>query len=259
MKRVEGSILHGKTNLSYAAISHKGQVRTLNEDAFLIMPEHSLFCIADGMGGYQKGEVASSLTIEAIGDFIESLNEKKNNDTLDPSSQPEQFDKWLEKAIRFANQQLTLKAAGEKMGSTIVIGHFSGNSLEIGHVGDSRAYRLRNGLLQPLTEDHSLVNALFKMGSITREEMSNHPQKNVITQALGPEGNVAPDIIKTDIFPNDIYLFCSDGLTGMLEDSQITEIILAQENISKALDRLLFAANKAGGKDNITAILVAVG
>lgn len=249
MKKLEGTMTRRSDTLIYAGISHKGQVRTINEDDFLVMPEFCLFCVADGMGGYEQGEVASKLTIDSIGNVFENSNDTPSNVCTGSC---------LEKAIIYANQQVFKAAEGRKMGSTIVAAQFTENTLEIGHVGDSRAYRLRHRELQQLTEDHSLVYNLFKMGQITQEQMRTHPHKNIVTQALGTEAHVTPDIRRCDILSGDIFLLCSDGLSGMVEDADITKILNSENSPSKAVDHLILAANQAGGRDNITAVLILI-
>jgi PPM family protein phosphatase len=257
MKKMEGQVVCGGHTLVYAGMSHKGQVRKINEDDFLIMPEFQIFCVADGMGGYERGEVASRLTVEAIGQYIENLAET-SSENHPPRGELAYRSPWLEKAIYFANDQVVKASAGSKMGSTIVIGHFVDNYMEVGHVGDSRAYRLRNRELQQLTEDHSLVYNLYKMGHITQAQMRNHPHKNVVTQALGPDPKINPGMSRVDVLPGDLFLYCSDGLSGMVDDAAISRILSSELDIVKALDQLILVANQAGGLDNITAILVAV-
>jgi len=250
MKKMEGMINGLIYTLRYAGISHKGRVRMVNEDDFLIMPEFQLFCVADGMGGYEHGDAASKLTIDSLGTYFE-------NSAQSPSDEGSGC--CLEKAIIFANEQVFKAAGGRKMGSTVVAAQFIDNCLEIGHIGDSRAYCLRNKELRQLTEDHSLVYSLFKMGQISREQMRTHPHRNVVTKALGTEAQVAPDTLKSDILAGDLFLLCSDGLSGMIDDTEIAEILSTENTPGKAADKLILAANNAGGRDNITAVLVSVG
>jgi len=242
MKKQEGYVQKGKCNMHYAAVSHKGQVRKINEDDFLILPEFATFCVADGMGGHNAGDVASKLTLDSISVYYKDKRETGS----------------LLEAIHFANRNVHDRAQGQTMGSTIVIGQCSGTSMQLAHVGDSRSYLWRDRQIKQLTLDHSLVTELFIKGEINREEMRTHPRRNVITQAIGPYETVKPDIQQFELKSGDMFLFCSDGLTTMLDDSQIAQTILSKRELSDIAEMLVWKANDAGGHDNITVLLVAI-
>ncbi len=242
MKKQEGYAQEGNTNLHYVAISHTGQVRKINEDDFLTLPELATFCLADGMGGHNAGDVASKLALNSIAKYYHS----------------ERTTHSLAEAIHFANQTVHSQANGQTMGSTIVVARYTKDFLELAHVGDSRAYLWRNRELKQLTLDHSLVTELFLKGEITAEEMRTHPRKNVITQAIGPYDIVKPDVQQLPYKKGDLFIFCSDGLTTMLDDNEITQILVSKKELSDITETLVWKANEAGGHDNITVMLIAI-
>ncbi len=222
----------------------RGMIRELNEDA--LGYHQQLFVIADGMGGHEAGEIASALAVETI------LNLEAGEPTLAN----------LEKLILKANEAI-LSSIDEKselkgMGTTIVALWIFKNRGLIAHVGDSRAYQLRDGVLNKLTEDHSLVAELVKSGGITEFEARTHPQRNILTRALGTKSLLEVSLQEILIKKNDKLLLCTDGLTGMLEESKIQEILLKDKNPQVNADNLVAAANEAGGNDNITAIVIKV-
>ncbi len=232
----------------YYAASDVGLHRHNNEDAILSNPEQGLWLVADGMGGHEAGEVASAVTSSTI------LSSIERGDSL-------------EHAIKSAHQAV-LQAASDGvgkrgMGSTVVALKSSGRTYQIGWVGDSRAYlwssRSGRGLLQQLTTDHSYVQLLFQSGLISAEEMAAHPEKNVITQCLG---SVTPkeltvDIIERKWMKDERVLLCSDGLTDTVTDQAICEIISRHDDVETAVHELVQAALANGGRDNISAILIA--
>ena len=257
MKRQDGSVEWGAFHLSYAAISDQGRMRTDNEDDFLIMENQRLFCLADGMGGLDEGKLASRTTLEGVARCMHYLADRENSTipfglTADMLGKPE-----LACITSFANFLVRQKAGGRTMGSTLVAAHFTENRLDFAHVGDSRLYLMRTGELRQLTEDHSLVNELYRMGKICKAEMSRHNLRNIISRAIGTHPKVKPDLGSVDVQAGDLFLLCSDGLTTMLEPAEIAAIAASGPDTATAAQALIFRANEAGGRDNITALLIA--
>jgi serine/threonine protein phosphatase PrpC len=219
-----------------------GRQRRDNEDnAFARAP---VFVVADGMGGAQAGEVASRLAIEA---FQHELPE---------SGTPEER---LAACVRAANRTIYEMSRSEHeragMGTTLTAAYLDDDDLAIAHVGDSRAYLLRDHTLRRLTEDHSLVEELVRRGKLTEEQAAEHPQRSIITRALGPEPDVEVDTWTYPVQSGDVLLLCSDGLTSMISEEQITQILSSTPSLERAAQRLIAAANEAGGRDNITVVL----
>lgn len=225
-----------------AGLSDPGITRPGNEDAFLV--EGPLYAVADGMGGHRAGEIASRVAIEEL-----LANAPARNDA-----------KALARAVRAANRAV-MESAGKSrgrsgMGTTITAAMVDGLAVSVAHVGDSRAYLLHGGRLQRITEDHSMVADLVRQGAISEEEARFHPQRSVITRALGSDANMVADVYEFTASPGDRLLLCTDGLTGMLEDAYISEILLSEADPAAAVAKLIEAANRAGGYDNITAVVV---
>lgn len=229
-----------------AGFTDPGRKRRRNEDSFVIDPP--LFAVADGMGGAQAGEVASRLAAAAFREF-------HGADDLDPEER-------LAAIIQEANRRIYERAAGDAqvsgMGTTITAALVVADALVIGHVGDSRAYRLRDGKFEQLTDDHSLVADLVRSGRITPEEADAHPQRSVITRALGTDQEVDVDTFTVPAESDDLFLICSDGLTTMVEDEEIRDLVMRARDLEQAGKGLVRAANKAGGEDNITVVLFRV-
>lgn len=231
-----------------------GKARELNQDYYYISsPEESirLYILADGMGGYKGGEIASRLATESAKNYIYDNfdgTEKQRDDIL----------KLIKDAIIYANMVVYEKSKKEKeldgMGTTLEVCLIYNNKAYIGHIGDSRVYRIRKGIIRRLTKDHSYVQQLVEDGKITREEANTHPKKNMLTKALGCTPYVEPDIRARNIEKNDILMMCSDGLTNMVGEEQICEII--KNNPSTAADELVKKANDLGGYDNITVVII---
>jgi PPM family protein phosphatase len=225
----------------YAA-TDTGLQRRANEDSLLT--RSPLFVVADGMGGAQAGEVASKIAVEVFGDGL--------GDTPEP-------ERSLAARALAANARIhelshsNAEQAG--MGTTLTAVYVAPEEIAIAHVGDSRAYCLRDGELTRLTNDHSLVDELVRQGKITPEEAADHPQRSVITRALGPEPAVEIDTLSYQARPGDLYLLCSDGLTTMIPEARVAEILRAHERLRDAGEGLIAAANEAGGRDNITVVL----
>jgi len=194
MKNQESKIKWGDFILSYAGISDKGQIRQENEDDFLVMEQYCLFCVADGMGGQEAGKLASKTTLESVAKSMTYLSDPENATMPYGLTEDMLVNHLLVNLTHFANDQVNKISAGRTMGSTLVAAHFNENSINIAHVGDSRLYLWRAGQLTQLTEDHSLVNELFKLGKITQQEMHGHQMRNVITRAIGANSSVDPTL-----------------------------------------------------------------
>lgn len=246
----------GSGIVRFAAISDKGRVRDLNEDSYRVITGQkevpNTFIIADGMGGHSSGEVASDMAVEFAKNYI------LNNSKL--FSNEESILDEIKVLMEEANKAIYEKASKSKetlgMGTTFIIAIALNNKLYIGHVGDSRVYLIRNDSIKRLTIDHSYIEELVKNGSITREEAQNHPKKNIITRALGSNNNVLVDTLSSCIDENDIFVLCTDGLTNMLPEYKIMEIILENDDLNDSCNELVKLANEKGGDDNITIIIM---
>ncbi len=224
-----------------AAVTDPGRRRRRNEDSYVIEPP--LFAIADGMGGAQAGEVASRLATVAL---KESGTEASGEERI--------FD-LIQEANRRVYDRSSTDPNTSGMGTTITVALVENERVAFGHVGDSRAYLIREATMEQLTEDHSLVNELLKTGRLSREEAESHPQRSVITRALGTDPDVDVDTFTIAAREGDLFLLCSDGLTDMVsEDSILSVVERNRDDIDDALRALVRAANKAGGEDNITVV-----
>lgn len=244
--------------MKYGVKSHKGMIREINEDSCNVIfgdskKINAAFIVADGMGGYSAGEVASKMAVDYISQRIESIPENLDK---------EELLQFIEIIIQEANNTIYKKSSEPGqfygMGTTLVIALFLDNKIIIGHVGDSRAYMVRNGDIKQLTTDHSYVEELIKNGSLTRGEAENHPKKHVITRALGCFEKVEADVFSYDIFGDDVFILCTDGLTNMISDDKIKKIVEEQEDPQVACTELVEIANKSGGNDNITVVVIRV-
>jgi protein phosphatase len=226
----------------HASRTDVGRQRHTNEDNYYDQPP--LFAVADGMGGAQAGEVASEV---AIGEFVE---ERDANAAAE--QQLEQIAKAANRKIWDMAQADTRRAG---MGTTLTAAMVDGQYVAVGHVGDSRLYLYRDGEIERMTRDHSLVEEFVRQGKLTPEQAEKHPQRSVITRALGPEDNVEVDTFRIPARGGDIYLLCSDGLSGMVADGNLANILGSGEALDQIAQRLIDAANENGGRDNITAVL----
>lgn len=228
-----------------AARTDTGRQRHANEDSYLARAP--MFLVADGMGGAQAGEVASQLAAETFDVEIEGSN----------------IEQALAERARAANSRIfelsREDASRSGMGTTLTGAVLSGGEVGIVHVGDSRAYLFRDGELRQLTRDHSLVEELRRQGRLTSEEAEEHPQRSVITRALGPEREVEPDIHSHQARSGDVFLLCSDGLTGMVREQELSRILAERDSLKDAADRMVAEANEMGGRDNITVVLFELG
>jgi protein phosphatase len=228
--------------------TNPGRKRRRNEDAFVCEPP--LFAVADGMGGAQAGEVASSLAAAAVSGGL-------NGEQVAPAEAEGRVVQLIQEANRRVHQRATHDAAASGMGTTLTVALArSDDVVAIGHVGDSRAYLLREGALEQLTDDHSLVAELVRRGELSPEEAEVHPQRSVITRALGTDPDVDVDVFSVEGQSGDIFLLCSDGLSTMIDADAIAEIVERNRGSLEAATRALIrAANDEGGEDNITAVL----
>jgi serine/threonine protein phosphatase PrpC len=226
-----------------AAVTDAGRRRRHNEDAYVCEPP--LFAVADGIGGAQAGEVASSLAAAAVRD-------DPSNGGVDGR---DRVDALIQEANRRVYQRQSQDASVSGMGTTMTVALVEDAQVWIGHVGDSRAYLVRGGRLEQLTEDHSLVAELVRSGRLSPEEAEDHPQRSVVTRALGTDPDVDVDTFSVEARPGDLFLLCSDGLTTMVADDGIlAEIDRHRENLRAAAKALVRAANRGGGEDNITIV-----
>jgi PPM family protein phosphatase len=231
---------------SYARASDTGRKRRRNEDSYVVAPP--LFAVADGMGGAQAGEVASRLAAGAL--------EEADAQEL---SGPERLASVIQEANRRVFERASSDPATSGMGTTMTVALVGDDGVTIGHVGDSRAYVVRDGRLEQLTEDHSLVNELLKSGKLSREEADVHPQRSVITRAVGTDPDVDVDAFTVEAGEGDVFLLCSDGLTDMVADSDILDVVEKhRDDLDRATKALVSAANRGGGEDNITVIAFSI-
>ncbi len=247
-----------------AGLSDVGLQREHNEDSYVVLKEYDLFVVADGMGGHRAGDVASKLATETISEFFKST---ANDDVTWPfhfDTNLSEEENRLLTGIRVANRQIFERSTRSReyhgMGTTVVGAMFSPRKgrIYIGHVGDSRCYRVREGRIQLMTRDHSLINDyLLAMPDLTEEQRSELP-KNVITRALGMQDQVVVDLQHDEPGPGDVYILCSDGLSGMVTDDEIEKIVVQNPDIRDACKTLIARANEHGGEDNVTAVLIKI-
>lgn len=236
------------------AKSDVGKAREVNEDYYYISKEEDkvqVYILADGMGGYNGGEIASRLATVTALSYIQN-----NFESI--SKEKEDILNLIKSAMEYANMVVYEKASQDKelegMGTTLEVCLIYNNKAYIGHIGDSRIYRIRKEFIRKLTHDHSYVQKLVKDGTITKEEAKHHPKKNMLTKALGCTTFIEPDVTIKGFIKDDIILMCSDGLTNMLEEQKIYEIVKEQGDL--AAEKLVEKANENGGYDNITAIVI---
>jgi len=248
-----------RLSLDAASATHQGR-RQRNEDAWLVDPTHAFFAVADGMGGHVGGAVASGLTVETLRGFYDRGHSEPPLLVRGEFEEPSPGERRLDMAIRLTQRAIEAAAVGplEEMGSTLVAMHFGEHQVLLAHVGDSRAYRLRAGTLTQLTEDHSLIAALVAQGSAKLAHSLPARYHGIITRSLGPLGDSSADFQTVDTQPGDVFLACSDGLSGSLEPEDIASL-LRLPSASVASRALVDAAYAAGSHDNITAVVVRVG
>jgi protein phosphatase len=243
--------------LEFFSATDTGRARHNNEDSVALDETNALMVLADGMGGYNAGEIASSMATSFIISELGRWLTEAANDASDTDVR-RAMDICVDNANRaiFNAANSDPKCAG--MGTTLVLGVFREGRLLIGHVGDSRGYRLRGGRLTQITHDHSLLQEQIDAGLITLEQAAFSSNKNLVTRAVGVEDTVLLETHLHDVLPGDTYLLCSDGLSDMLDDESIQQVFLGTESLPEAVAALVGAANDAGGKDNISVILARV-
>ncbi|MBW1873525.1 MAG: Stp1/IreP family PP2C-type Ser/Thr phosphatase [Deltaproteobacteria bacterium] len=243
-----------------AGTTDVGVKRAANEDNFLTMAEENLFAVADGMGGHSSGEIASQIAVEGMANFFKAT--RQDEEITWPykmdKNRPYDENRFI-MSVKLANLRIFEASQREAryrgMGTTIAGMNFSKDDVLVAHVGDSRIYRIRNKQMTQITEDHSLLNDYIKAKKLTEEEIENFPHKNVIVRALGMKETVLVDLSRHSLQVGDIFLACSDGLSGMVTDEQLLEIVNTTPDLEQATKTMIKMANDAGGVDNITVIL----
>jgi PPM family protein phosphatase len=241
-------------SLEAFGLSHPGKVREENEDAFCLLPDKGLFIVADGMGGHNGGAMAARVVVEQLPGII--------HERLDPISA--RRTKALALALRDAlvqlSQQVIREADGrlelKGMGATVVVAYRRVSTMYVAHMGDSRAYLYRDGRLEQLTKDHSIIAMMLEDGELTPAEAKTHSARGIVTRFAGMEGTVYPDVTLLKVMPGDRLLLCSDGLNNMLSDEVISETLSGKGDLQKICQSLVAAANEAGGRDNITVLII---
>jgi len=233
------------------SISDIGKTREMNQD-YMYTSENAignlpnLFIVADGMGGHKAGEFASKFTVETIVESIQTSGQKE----------PVQI---IEEAIQTANSKLIQKSREDEtmtgMGTTVVVVTVIGDKAFVANVGDSRMYVVGKEIAQ-VTRDHSLVEEMVRMGELAKDAAKDHPDKNIITRAIGAAPEVVVDFFEVELYPQDYILMCSDGLTNMVEDEEIRTIIQSQRDVAERVEKLIETANSHGGQDNITVVII---
>lgn len=230
-----------------------GVKRDNNEDAIFASSnkDFPLFIVADGMGGHNAGDVASNMTVDLVKEgFLEKI---------DSLNSPRKIKNVIVGILEYANETIYRKSIEELtcegMGTTVVLAYYFQNKMYIGHAGDSRAYIIRDKTIRQITDDHTLVNELVKEGSITESQASNHPQRNMITRALGTSEDIEIDINIVDFNDKDILVLCSDGLYNMVHEEVILETLMKNENLDDKVKDLVDMANMNGGSDNISVVV----
>lgn len=246
-----------------AAKTDVGCVRTNNEDNFGYDLRYGIFVVCDGMGGQAAGEVASKLGVDVLLTYFRKAAESGEYPQVGaPLDGISRDAAALASAIRLANQTIyetgQQQATSAGMGSTVVVALVKGNALSIGNVGDSRIYLIRQGVIQQLTQDHSLVMEQVRRGYLTREQAERSDMQNIILKALGSEESVDPDVEDLVVVPGDILLMCSDGLTKYINDEEMLRLVSSAAVLSETCDALIQAAKNRGGDDNITCLLVKI-
>ena len=247
--------------IRYAAKTDVGMKRTHNEDYFSLMEDEQLFIVADGMGGHSSGEVASRLAAETVSEFYQRTKDDEATWPYKMDRSLSYIENRLSCGIKLANYKIYEAASKDLrfkgMGTTLVTCLVNGDKIYIAHVGDSRCYRVRKGKIEQMTRDHSLLED-YKDAKpdMTEEEERNFPHKNVITRALGMRDSVQVDISTREVNDGDLYLLCSDGLSGMIEDPGLERIMTEAQDLEHSVAELVDQANRAGGTDNITTLVI---
>lgn len=238
--------------IAYFGKSDVGLKRANNEDAFLLRPDLGFCLVADGMGGAAAGELASGIFTETALEVFSKTVSRREKETLD----------LVQKAFAWANERVLdhVKDNPEHkgMGCTAELIAFLNEGFVFGHMGDSRTYRLRNGQLKQLSKDHSFVQDQVDQGLISQAEARNHPMRNIVLRAVGVKESLALDLVRGKTTPGDLFLLCSDGLTDMIDDALIEDVLFPKSALPQKVERLIELAKSAGGFDNITVVLAEV-
>ncbi len=241
-------------DIEFYSATDTGRSRSNNEDSVTVNPSHALMILADGMGGYNAGEVASHMATSHIEDELGRwLSQVAANTALADVTRAMTL--CVDNANRAILSAAKLNAHQAGMGTTLVMGVFRGDNLLVGHVGDSRGYRLRDGVLQQITRDHSLLQEQLDAGLISPEQAAFSSNKNLVTRAVGVESLVQLEVHRHEVRAGDLYLMCSDGLSDMLDDDAIASVLRPDQTLESLAAALVTAANEAGGRDNISVIL----
>jgi len=233
----------------------RGKKRDRNEDSLFVMPQENIYIVADGVGGQNSGELASSMAVKSIAEYIKA---RPLNGITDEEELKGYFLECMKNANQTVYQTAQLSAENAGMATTAVLLHLAGSKAYIVNVGDSRAYIYRDGQISQITEDHTYVNELVKGGSITKAQAEIHPQKNMITRALGGDEKILPDFYRLEIIKNDIIILCTDGLYGELSAEEICSLAAASDSMNALSRSLVRRANGHGGNDNITVICLKI-
>ncbi len=233
----------------------KGKKRDRNEDSLFVMPQEEIYIVADGVGGQNSGELASSMAVKIIAEYIKK---KPLHGIQDEEELKRYFLDCMNSANRAIYQTAQFSAENAGMATTVVLLHITNSIAYFVNVGDSRAYICRDGQISQITEDHTYVNELVKDGSITKAQAEYHPQKNMITRALGGDEKVLPDFYRLDTLKDDVIILCTDGLYGELSAEEICGMAAAASSMSTLSRRLVQLANGHGGNDNITVICLKI-
>ncbi len=245
------------------AMTDVGVRRDHNEDDVAVFPEHGVAILADGMGGYNAGEVASAMAVSVIGEMIKTERSGIEAEQINAQTGFTEASMLVRQSVEAANEAIYRTARTEEacagMGTTVLVTYLYGDRITAAHVGDSRMYRLRDKRLTHVTEDHSLVHEQVRRGLLSADDARNSRIKNLVTRALGVEPGVEPDLVEDMVRAGDLYLMSSDGLTDVVSDEAIVHVLMEQQSqLPKAAKLLIDMANKAGGPDNISVILIKV-
>jgi serine/threonine protein phosphatase PrpC len=247
----------------FSGETNVGMKRAHNEDSLYLPEAERLAIVADGMGGHASGEVASKMAVETIAAFFKATQDEQQLTWPFKMDRGHRYDvNRMVTAIKLANLKIHEQAQKDPrchgMGTTVVSTLFLDDAIVVGHVGDSRLYRRREGVFEQITEDHSLLNDYIKMKHLSPEEIAAFPHKNVIVRALGMKDTVQVDVHIETPRMGDVYILCSDGLSGMVKDEEIAEVTTRERDLDAACERLISMANQNGGLDNITVVAIRI-
>lgn len=232
-----------------------GKVRSNNQDALFVLPEQKLYIIADGVGGHNSGEIASRMAVQQIAAYVSEYPIEEQRSDM-------QLRDYFLNCLHSVNQAICRKAGENEenkgMATTVVVVYLRNSNAYVINVGDSRAYLVRDKVIRQITEDHTYVNELLRSGSITEEEARQHPQRNMITRALGGEMTVVPDFFQFQIYGGDLILMCTDGLYGEVSDQEIAQLAAGRRSMHRLANDYVKTANEHGGSDNVTVVCIKI-